>query len=239
MPRKIFGIKLFCPRCEPVRCELTSCGVYKVIRQVLHLDSCYYMASEYLECTKKKKSGCGSKYISWSEEILKQLDPGHRTMFPALLTHQYSCDLRLVRMMRNRGVGNSATKLRSQVQECHTEVWLDRCVQRVDYRLFSIAFNELDLCLFLYQCLFPGKVIVVYCHLFQVCLEVFPAVPAFLHIFKCFFPQDSVGLCPVEKSKGKGLLTVVASKGRCARAEIIRNHPCPVRSASFPPTWQT
>ena len=40
------------------------------------------MASEYLECGK-----CNKKYIAWSDAVLQQLDVGHCSYFPAVLTY--------------------------------------------------------------------------------------------------------------------------------------------------------
>jgi len=64
--------------------RLTACGLYKQVRQVVDLDGFYTLASEYLECGK-----CNKKYISWSDAILDQLDVGHRSQFPAILTYKY------------------------------------------------------------------------------------------------------------------------------------------------------
>ncbi|KAL6473041.1 hypothetical protein MHYP_G00192290 [Metynnis hypsauchen] len=43
------------------------------------------MATEYLECHR-----CRKKVAGWSLDILEQLDPAHRAMFPAILTYRYS-----------------------------------------------------------------------------------------------------------------------------------------------------
>jgi len=53
------------------------------VRQVLDVDGFYNLASEYLECT-----SCKGRYISWSDDILRQLDVGHRRLFPAILTYR-------------------------------------------------------------------------------------------------------------------------------------------------------
>ena len=37
---------------------------------------------------------------------------------------RYACDVRVIRLMRERGVGNSATRLYKQLQEQHSEQWL-------------------------------------------------------------------------------------------------------------------
>ena len=42
------------------------------------------MATEYLEC-----KVCRKKFASWSQHVLKQLEMGRRSHFPALLTYRY------------------------------------------------------------------------------------------------------------------------------------------------------
>ncbi|KAL6475704.1 hypothetical protein MHYP_G00167440 [Metynnis hypsauchen] len=49
------------------------------------------MATEYLECHL-----CRKKVAGWSQDILEQLDPAHRAMFPAILTYSYIGWLRQV-----------------------------------------------------------------------------------------------------------------------------------------------
>eukprot|EP00057_Strongylocentrotus_purpuratus_P014295 XP_011668769.1 PREDICTED: uncharacterized protein LOC105440394 [Strongylocentrotus purpuratus] len=121
MPRKLRAIKLLCPTATCAGQELTSAGMHTVVRHVLDIDGWYNMASEYLEC-----KTCKKKYISWSNEILKQLDVGHRVQFPAVLTYPYTCDLRVVRLLRMRGVGNSSHLLRRKLVEQHSEAWLHK-----------------------------------------------------------------------------------------------------------------
>ena len=60
--------------------ELTSAGLHHTIRQVAGVSSPYFMAAEYLSCKWGKK-----KVISWSKNIARQLDIGHRVQFPCLL----------------------------------------------------------------------------------------------------------------------------------------------------------
>lgn len=119
MPRKLWAVKLLCPTATCAGQELTSAGMHTVVRQVLDIDGWYNMASEYLAC-----KTCKKKYISWSNEILKQLDIGHRVQFPAVLTYRYTFDLRVVRLLRMRGVGNSSNQLRRKLVEQHSEAWL-------------------------------------------------------------------------------------------------------------------
>nr|XP_055075103.1 uncharacterized protein LOC129454565 [Misgurnus anguillicaudatus] len=101
--------------------KLTAAGLYRTVRKVLDIDSWYDLATEYLECKKK--------YPAWSEDILGQLDMGHRSQFPALLTYRYSCDNRVLRMMRERTQGNSVTQLYKKLMEKHSEAWTQRVLQ--------------------------------------------------------------------------------------------------------------
>ena len=103
MPRKLWQVELFCPQPECFKHPLTSAGVYPRVRQVLDIDGYYVLAAEYLECSK-----CTRKLISWSPSIVKQLDIGHQLQFPVLITHKYACDVKVVRLLRTRGAGNSS-----------------------------------------------------------------------------------------------------------------------------------
>ena len=113
----MWQIKLHCINCDNK--ELTSKGLYNRIRDVVDTDCQYYMAAEYLECRACKKT-----YISWSQDILKQLDPGHRLQFPAILTYKKACDVKVMTLLRSRTLGNSATVLRNSILELHSETWL-------------------------------------------------------------------------------------------------------------------
>ncbi|CAL8358273.1 unnamed protein product [Merluccius merluccius] len=68
--------------------KLTAAGLYQTVRQVLDIDGWYDLATEYLEC-----KGWSKKYPGWSEDILGQLDMGHRSQFPALLTYSLPSSL--------------------------------------------------------------------------------------------------------------------------------------------------
>jgi len=84
MPYRMWSLRLSClePACLGYR--LTACGLYGNVRQVVALEGFYSLATEYLECGK-----CHKKYIGWSDAILNQLDVGHRSHFPAVLTYKY------------------------------------------------------------------------------------------------------------------------------------------------------
>ena len=68
------------------------------------------LLSEYLEGGK-----CKRKVIGWSQGILDQLDVGHRKQFPTIITHNYACDMRVVRLLRQCGFGNSSTQLHKKL----------------------------------------------------------------------------------------------------------------------------
>ena len=42
---------------------------------------------------------------------------------------RYACDIRVIRFLRERGLGNSSTRLTKQLQEQHSEEWLERVSQ--------------------------------------------------------------------------------------------------------------
>ena len=56
------------------------------------------------------------KVISWSSSIINQLDMGHRLQFTALLTYHFACDVRVIRMLRQRGLRNSASQLQNSLR---------------------------------------------------------------------------------------------------------------------------
>ncbi|XP_016305120.1 uncharacterized protein LOC107660364 [Sinocyclocheilus anshuiensis] len=84
----------------------------------------YFVASEYLACQK-----CKRKVISWSHDLVSQLDIGHRVQFPCILTSKLACDLEVVTLMHQRGLGNSSSPIQRKLQERHADVWLQNTVQ--------------------------------------------------------------------------------------------------------------
>ena len=117
MPRRMWGFRFTCKTCPDQ--ELTSKGLYNHVCNVVDVSSKYYLATEYLECRSCKKT-----YISWSQDILNQLDAGHRAQFPAVLTYKNTCDLKIVKLMRARTLGNSSTFLMHGLEELHSESWM-------------------------------------------------------------------------------------------------------------------
>ncbi|XP_070998759.1 uncharacterized protein [Oncorhynchus clarkii lewisi] len=123
MPVRIWAYRLACPQsgCRGTLCEA---GLYKTIRRVLDIDRWYLMATEYLECGRCKK-----KVAAWSRDLVSQLDARHRCQFPAILTYKLSCDLRVVRMLRSRPLGNSASQTYRKLCESHSESWMRSCIR--------------------------------------------------------------------------------------------------------------
>ncbi|KAH3815493.1 hypothetical protein DPMN_144016 [Dreissena polymorpha] len=79
------------------------------------------MASEYLQCT-----DCKRKVISWSHDILSQLDVGHRVQFPCILTAMLACDIQVILPLCNRGLGNSSSQIQKKLEEQHSEAHLKK-----------------------------------------------------------------------------------------------------------------
>ncbi|XP_073719431.1 uncharacterized protein [Misgurnus anguillicaudatus] len=118
MPYHLWRFKLFCPTCGK---QLTGYGIHKRARKVLDIDRYYLMVTETLRCTV-----CRLNYLSTSQTVLDQLDLPHRRLFRLILTQKYACDIRVIRMLRERTLGNSPTRLVKQLRENHGEEWLDR-----------------------------------------------------------------------------------------------------------------
>ncbi|GFO37241.1 hypothetical protein PoB_006374600 [Plakobranchus ocellatus] len=109
------------PECR--RQQLASCGLYKTVRRVIDLSVDYYMGAEYLECGK-----CHKKLPSWSMDILGQLDPAHRSSFPAVLTYHFALDKRVVAFLKDRSLGNSSTQLAASFRRTtHMTTWRGSC----------------------------------------------------------------------------------------------------------------
>ncbi|KAG1658720.1 hypothetical protein GQR58_022821 [Nymphon striatum] len=82
------------------------------------------MGTEYLECRK-----CAKKVSSWSLGIVSQLPIGLQLEFPAIVSYKYACDIRVIRMLRQRGLGNSTTQIEKKLSEQHSEVWVASCIR--------------------------------------------------------------------------------------------------------------
>ncbi|CAM4567614.1 unnamed protein product [Leuciscus chuanchicus] len=121
MPYKLWKVKVLCPNSACGQHLLTGGGLHKRARQVLDIDRMYNMVTETLICTK-----CKASHVSWSQTVLQQLDLGHRSEFRVILTRKYACDMRVIRLLRERGLGNSPTRVIKQLRENHSEEWLQR-----------------------------------------------------------------------------------------------------------------
>ncbi|XP_067289364.1 uncharacterized protein [Pseudorasbora parva] len=120
MPYHLWRVRLSCPVCGK---QLTGYGAHKRARQVLDVDRYYLMITETLWCS---SAGCKTSYISTSKTILDQLDLAHRMEFRLILTQKYACDMRVIRFLRERTLGNSPSRLVRQIRENHSEEWLKR-----------------------------------------------------------------------------------------------------------------
>lgn len=123
MPRKLWRVRLICPHPDCGKEELTSAGLHQRIRQVITTTTSYFIAAEYLAC-----KSCKRKVISWSKNIVSQLDVGHQIQFPCLLASKLACDMEVVRQMRQRGLGNSSSQIQKKLEEQHAETWLQKSI---------------------------------------------------------------------------------------------------------------
>ena len=128
MPKRLWDIQLTCPHRDCKSREkvgqgqrLAHCGIYRSTRRVVSLRGHYNLAAEYLECCK-----CSRKVSSWSPALVDQVDLAHRTHFRVILTYKRAFDVEVVRLLRDRGLGNSPSRLYRQLLEQHDEEWLAR-----------------------------------------------------------------------------------------------------------------
>ena len=138
MPKRHWQVILRCPQKECGGRELTSAGIYQRVRQVVDVNCHYYVGTEYLECGQCKK-----KIIGWSLDIINQLDVSHQLQFPAIFTYRYACDMKVVRLMRSRTLGNSATQVQKTLVEEYGETWLNAVMLYLgDYSNFKRATEQ-------------------------------------------------------------------------------------------------
>ncbi|KAG7500103.1 hypothetical protein JOB18_008713 [Solea senegalensis] len=121
MPYRMWAYRLKCPADGR---KLMDAGLYKTVRRVLDRSGWYFMATECLECP-----ACHKKIVSWSRDILDQLDVAHREQFPAVLTYKLSCDKAVIGLLKERTLGNGVARLRASLVELHTSEWMARSVQ--------------------------------------------------------------------------------------------------------------
>ncbi|CAL8378226.1 unnamed protein product [Gadus morhua 'NCC'] len=78
-------------------------------------------------------SGCiRYESCSSSQTVLDQLSLALRGEFRLILTRKYACDIRVIRMLRERTLGNSSTRLAKQLRENHGEEWLQRLARYME-----------------------------------------------------------------------------------------------------------
>nr|XP_043909248.1 uncharacterized protein LOC122786817 [Solea senegalensis] len=121
MPYRMWAYRLKCPADGR---KLMGAGLYKTVRRVLDRSGWYFMATECLECP-----ACHKKIVSWSRDILDQLDVAHREQFPAVLTYKLSCDKAVIGLLKQRTLGNSVARLRASLVEQHSREWMVRSIQ--------------------------------------------------------------------------------------------------------------
>ncbi|XP_067093089.1 uncharacterized protein [Osmerus mordax] len=142
MPYRLWRVRVFCPACGK---HLTGAGIHRRARKVLDIDRYYLMVTETLRC-----SVCFLTTLSTSQTVRDQLDLPHQNLFRLILTCKYACDIRVIRMLRERTLGNSPTRLVKQLKENHGEEWLTRlahylgeCADFVDRpSLFPVVCQE-------------------------------------------------------------------------------------------------
>lgn len=108
MPHKLWNVRLTCPHDGCQDQTLAPAGVYNKLRSVLDVSSTYLLATEYMSCPR-----CKRKVISWSWNIIQQLDIAKQRAFPCILTAKKACDLKVVKLLRERGLGNSCSKIQT------------------------------------------------------------------------------------------------------------------------------
>ena len=125
MPRKLWRVTLQCPQseCKKKGVNLTSGGLHKKVRRVIDVSMWYCVAAETLICP-----NCKRKVISWAPNIISQLDIGHQIQFPCILTAKLACDMKVIRLLRDRGLGNSSSQIQRKLSEEHGDAHIQRII---------------------------------------------------------------------------------------------------------------
>ncbi|KAL1265440.1 hypothetical protein QQF64_003467 [Cirrhinus molitorella] len=76
-----------------------------------------------LQCT---NSACARHQLCGGGLHRRQLDLAHRSEFRVILTRKYACDIRVLRLLRERGMGKGPVRIIGQLRENHSEEWLKR-----------------------------------------------------------------------------------------------------------------
>ena len=113
----MWNISLYCPKCKT---QLQYGGIYPKAREVVDVESRYYLiGADYPRFGKCKIPAC-----PWSPDVINQLDPYHRNLFPAVLTKNDALDKKCVTLMKPRTLGNSSSFIKQAIHEIHSENWV-------------------------------------------------------------------------------------------------------------------
>ncbi|XP_059896388.1 uncharacterized protein LOC132448858 [Gadus macrocephalus] len=103
---------------------MNSSGIYRKVREVIDVDSRYYLVGGDYPCSNPSLLVC-----PWSQDILSQLDVAHRSLFPAVLTTQLALDRKGVTFLKPRTSGNSSSYVQSAMEEAHSEEWARQTIR--------------------------------------------------------------------------------------------------------------
>lgn len=117
-PRRLWNFDFKCKLCDG---HMNASGLHRTVREVLDIDDFYILLGEDYQC-----KACGKNEISWNRSMLNQLDPGHSSYFPIRMLYKTACDVRVIRLLRQRGLGNSASQLQKKISEQHAEEWANK-----------------------------------------------------------------------------------------------------------------
>ena len=111
---RMWGIPLKCTACNGM---MSHSGIYTKAREVIDFQSRYYLiGGDYPRCRK-----CSALVCPWHGDLLKQLDPSHRELFPAVLSTRLALDRSCVTLMKPRTLGNSSSYAHQVLEETHSQ----------------------------------------------------------------------------------------------------------------------
>ncbi|XP_056319082.1 uncharacterized protein si:ch211-243p7.3 [Danio aesculapii] len=136
-PVGVWRYSLRCPRGEECagsgkNLHLYVSGYHNRVRQICDITNWYSMLTEVLRCGpcteegRKCDGGEVGRWLAWDPPILCQLSEAHQAMFPAVLTHGRGVDKSVIQLLQSCTKMNSMMKVCRQVQENHTEEYLQR-----------------------------------------------------------------------------------------------------------------
>ncbi|XP_043188879.1 uncharacterized protein LOC122363529, partial [Amphibalanus amphitrite] len=140
LPRRFWGVLLSCPECGTL---LNSFGLHSRLRKVVDLELGYWMATERLTCPQCRPQ---KVYTAWDHRLIRQLDLARQRQFPAVLTYKLTCDKAVIRLLRERGLGNSPAQLQKKIAEQVGEEYLSHTLRYLgDCAMRSAAFDGWEL----------------------------------------------------------------------------------------------